>query len=95
MGISPVLARIDPWPAPILIHPVKWIYKPTEQRPLRWDSYIAFNELGQINIPKLECNRESEQINTTFVDFETFFEVFVFFEELCVIDDDLMGIKMT
>lgn len=53
---------------------------------------VSPDKFGEIDVPYLEGNRKREQLNAPLIYFETFFEVFTFFKECGVIDNDL-GIR--
>ena len=53
------------------------------------DTHISFSEFGQVDIPNLKGYREGEQFSTSFVYLEALLKVFVFFEELRIVNDDL------
>lgn len=52
-------------------------------------TYISLHELGQIDVPNFKRHREGEQFDPALIDLEAFFEIFVFFQEGGVVDDDL------
>ena len=52
-------------------------------------TYVALHKLCQVYVPNFERNGESEQLDTTFINLETLFEVFVLLEESRVVYDDL------
>lgn len=52
-------------------------------------THVSFGEFGQIYVPNLERNREGEQLDTPLIHFKALFEVFILFEELRIVDNDL------
>jgi hypothetical protein len=52
-------------------------------------TYISLDEFEEINVPYLEGNWESEQLDPPLVYFETFFKVLILFEKCSIVDNDL------
>ena len=53
------------------------------------NTHVAFNKLGQIDIPYLERHWIRKQFDTALIDLKAFFKVFVFLQESRVVNDDL------
>ena len=53
------------------------------------NTYVSFDELRKVDVPKFERYGIGEKLDTTFIYLEALLEVFVLFQESSVVDDDL------
>jgi hypothetical protein len=52
-------------------------------------SSVSLDELGEVDVPDFESDREVEELDTSFVDLETLLPVLVLFQESRIVDNDL------
>ena len=52
-------------------------------------TYISLHKFGEVNVPNLKGNGESEELHASLVHLEAVLEIFVLFEEGGIVDNDL------